>query len=396
MNVEEEINLPEDVDMEGNNENAIGVGVSEENKRKVYLPGQKLEEGEELIHDPSAYVMFHEASTGAPCLSFDIIWDSLGNNRSTFPLTAYVVAGTQSDRMNGNRVIVMKLSNMNKTQVEDSDVEDDSDDEEKDTSNPIMETIKLKHHGAVNRIRAAVCNNAMLTAVWSEVGKVSILDVKSHLQTLDDPIELTLRKKNNKVGENIKPVFVFNGHQSEGYAMDWCPTVPGMLATGDCRRNIHVWTPDDSSWKVDQRPLIGHTDSVEDLQWSPSERHVLASASIDKTIRIWDTREVPTKACKLFITAHESDVNVISWNRNDPLIVSGGDDGFLHVWDLRQFKTGNSIATLKHHMEPVTTVEWHPTESSVFASGGADNQIALWDLAVERDTEADSEEIGVS
>lgn len=51
------------------------------------------------------------------------------------------------------------------------------------------------------------------------------------------------------------------------------------------------------------------------------------------------------------------------------------------------------MATLKHHTEPVTTVEWHPIESSVFASGGADNQIALWDLAVERDTEGDAEEI---
>lgn len=62
----------------------------------------------------------------------------------------------------------------------------------------------------------------------------------------------------------------------------------GMLATGDCRQNIHIWTPDNAaSWKVDQRPLIGHTDSVEDLQWSPNERHVLASASVDKTLAIF-------------------------------------------------------------------------------------------------------------
>ncbi|PSN41231.1 Glutamate-rich WD repeat-containing protein 1 [Blattella germanica] len=90
-------------------------------------------------------------------------------------------------------------------------------------------------------------------------------------------------------------------------------------------------------------------------------------------IRIWDPRARPNKACMLTANdAHESDVNVISWNKNEPFIVSGGDDAKLHIWDLRNF-------------QPVTTVEWHPSEASVFASGGADDQIALWDLALERD-----------
>lgn len=74
----------------------------------------------------------------------------------------------------------------------------------------------------------------------------------------------------------------------------------------------------------------------------------------------------------------------------------GGDDGFLHVWDLRTFQQKTPLATFKHHTEPVTTVEWHPTDSAVFASGGGDNQIALWDLSVEKDAEAEGDEIDVS
>lgn len=65
----------------------------------------------------------------------------------------------------------------------------------------------------------------------------------------------------------------------------------------------------------------------------------------------------------------------------------GGDDGFLHIWDLRQFPSNTPIGTFKHHTAPITSVEWHWSEPSVLASAGEDNQVALWDLAVERDDE---------
>jgi len=32
-------------------------------------------------------------------------------------------------------------------------------------------------------------------------------------------------------------------------------------------------------------------------------------------------------------------------------------------------------------------VEWHPVDSSVFAAAGSDDQVTLWDLGVERDSE---------
>ena len=76
--------------------------------------------------------------------------------------------------------------------------------------------------------------------------------------------------------------------------------------------------------------------------------------------------------------AHFSDVNVIDWNPSDPFIISGGDDGIIKVWDLRSFGgISDPVATFKHHTSPVTSLEWHKDDNTVFASSGADDQVEI-------------------
>ncbi|XP_055625539.1 glutamate-rich WD repeat-containing protein 1 [Toxorhynchites rutilus septentrionalis] len=392
MEVAEDQNIEDAIlagESDDDNDDKNDDGTNNEEDGQVYLPGRKLNNDEELVCDESAYVMLHQAHTGAPCLSFDIIPDPLGEDRETFPLTAFLVAGTQAARTHVNSVIVMKMSNLHRTSKErDDEEESDSDEEDEDEEDkrPQMNCAMIKHAGCVNRIRATTFNNTHYVATWSEMGRVNIYNISDQLTAVDDD-HACKNYETNKVGDDIKPDFTFSGHQKEGFAIDWCTTTRGMLATGDCRRDIHIWRPNDKgSWTVDQRPLVGHTESVEDIQWSPNEANVLATCSVDKSIRIWDCRAAPSKACMLTAAnAHESDVNVISWNKSEPLLASGGDDGYMHVWDLRFFQTKSVVATFKHHTNHITTVEWHPKESSVLASGGDDDQIALWDLSVERD-----------
>jgi len=50
--------------------------------KQVWRAGvDSLDKDEELDFDPSAYVMYHSLRTEWPCLSFDIIKDTLGDNR---------------------------------------------------------------------------------------------------------------------------------------------------------------------------------------------------------------------------------------------------------------------------------------------------------------------------
>ncbi|GFX70389.1 glutamate-rich WD repeat-containing protein 1 [Trichonephila clavipes] len=357
---------------------------------RVYLPSAGKKD-EELEYDESAYVFYYAVRTGSPCLSFDIIPDNLGDNRADqFPLSMTLVGGTEVKNRGNNNLLIMKLSNMQKTKTPKSDDESDSD-SDSDEITPDLEALTVRHMGCVNRVKRTNLGGEPYAASWSELGKVHIWNLSQPVSAVNNSQLMVAYKMQN---ETVEPTFTFSGHQMEGFSMEWSPLITGVLATGDCKSSIHVWKPlEGGSWHVDQRPYKAHTDSVEDIAWSPNESNVMASCSVDKSIRIWDIRAPPNKACMLTkADAHDSDVNVISWNKSGPFILSGGDDGKLRVWDLKQFPSSEPVCTFKYHTAPITSVEWHPTDNSVFAAASSDDLLTQWDVAVERDESEEEEQ----
>ncbi len=195
---------------------------------------------------------------------------------------------------------------MYKTQPKGSDDElssDESDigdeeEEERLTKKPELNAALVPHHGCVNRLKFHFLAEKPLVATWSELGKVSIWDLSLPLRVLDN---VEVRELNCNIffvnhdcfsfqhlqdyiksKDKPKPLFTFKGHRGEGFALGWSPTMPGVLASGDNVKFIHLWKPHESTWIVDQKPFSAHTDSVEDIVWSPNEPHVFASCSVDK------------------------------------------------------------------------------------------------------------------
>jgi ribosome assembly protein RRB1 len=360
--------------------------VDEEGHKRTFVPGRDaLEEGEELVVDSSAYDMLHELKMEWPCLSFDFLRDSLGDVRALFPMSCYAVAGTQAVDSGKNKLVVLKLSDLHKTKHDDSSDSDDASDDGNLDDDPTLQHKFVPHSGCINRVRS-MPQEPTLVATWSDTGKVHVFNVAPQLMAIDSPGAPVIGQR-----EHNRPLFTCNAHRNEGFAMDWSPTVAGRLLTGDCDGNIFIWNKNSAAtWVVDSDTYNGHSASVEDVQWSPSENDVFASCSCDGTIRLWDAR---TKAgAALQVRASTTDVNVLSWNRVvDYLLASGADDGALCIWDLRNFTADSAVASLRWHQDAITSVEWHPREDSVVACSGADNQLTLWDMSLERDEEEEAE-----
>jgi ribosome assembly protein RRB1 len=371
----------------------------------------RLEAGQTLAPDTSTYVMLHNLSTPWPCLSFDIVRDSLGDNRNVFPATMYTVAGTQAEnaRAGENELMVLKfsgLSRMERTAGEESS--DEEDDEEE--ADPILESRSISLNSTTNRIRAhqipptdTSAPPRTLTATMTESSQIYIHDVSPHLASFDTPGTVVGAKEN-------KPLSTIRAHKTEGYALDWSRLHPaGKLVTGDNDGVMYATTgTPGGGFATDTRAFTGHASSVEDLQWSPSEASVFASASSDGTIRVWDVRS-KSRTAALTMQVSNTDVNVMSWSRQTAhLLASGAEDGEWAVWDLRQWKPSaagaadsghqrpSPIANFKYHKEQITSIEWHPTDDSIVAVGAGDNTVTLWDLAVELDDEESRDTAGVS
>jgi len=369
---------------------------------EAFIPGHHtLGQDEELVPDQSTYEMLHRMNVNWPCLSFDVLRDNLGHERQRFPATSYIVTGTQAESAKNNEILVMKMSSLHKTQKDDdsdSDEEDDADDADNLDEDAVLEYKSIPTHGGVNRVRAQPLpageglpplSSPYFVASWSETGKVHIWNVRQHLEALDSPGYTFDRTEANS------PAFTIESHRrTEGFALDWAASGSGLrLLTGDLDSKIYLTTSTPSSFNALAQPFTSHTSSIEDLQWSPSEPTVFASCSADRTVRLWDVR-VKGRKCALTIdAAHESDVNVISWNKlTNYLLLSGGDEGGIKAWDLRQVKGDANTkptpaAAFSWHNAPITAVEWHPTEDSTFVASGADDQVTLWDLGVELDDE---------
>ena len=151
-----------------------------------------------------------------------------------------------------------------------------------------------------------------------------------------------------------------------------------VLATGSTKGAVVCWNLERKGKKAARVISAEHTRTVTRVDWHPTTPWVLASGSIDGTVKIWDTRRDGKKfKASKNIKPKSSAVRDAMYNPHDGNIIACAfDNGQVQLWDVR--KTKSCVKKFAAHHGYVLTLDWHPSEPRVLATGGRDGQIKIW------------------
>lgn len=122
-----------------------------------------------------------------------------------------------------------------------------------------------------------------------------------------------------------------------------------------------------------------HTGAIKCIDFSPVQTNLLASAGTKGEFFVWDTSKTPATSTS-YKSTRLDDIISIAWNNKvGHIIALGGKGGALSVWDLRKKSELIHIPT----RFPVTSVAWHPSESTILMTASGDDLnpvVQTWDL----------------
>ncbi|KAI9922704.1 hypothetical protein PsorP6_000681 [Peronosclerospora sorghi] len=158
----------------------------------------------------------------------------------------------------------------------------------------------------------------------------------------------------------------------------WHPHLDSVLATAATNGAVVIWNLERDGYKhVQERVLHGHRRAVNRICWHTSDWNVLISGSQDGTVKLWDKR-----AGKVVATYHPKSESVRDV-RTSPFhathFAAAFENGIVQVWDLR--KHAQPLVKFTAHKGLVLSLDWHPTQANVLASGGRDRYVKIWTLS---------------
>ncbi|KAK7929494.1 hypothetical protein WMY93_005889 [Mugilogobius chulae] len=165
--------------------------------------------------------------------------------------------------------------------------------------------------------------------------------------------------------EYNKVIRHYHGHLSAVYDLDLHPTID-VLVTCSRDASARVW---DIRTKANVHTLTGHTNTVATVRCQAAEPQVI-TGSHDSTIRLWDLIAGKTRAT---LTNHKKSVRTLVMHPRQYTFASGSADN-IKQW---MFPDGNFIQNLSGHNAIINTLAVN--SDGVLVSGADNGTIHMWD-----------------
>ncbi|OMJ23476.1 pre-mRNA 3' end processing protein WDR33 [Smittium culicis] len=134
---------------------------------------------------------------------------------------------------------------------------------------------------------------------------------------------------------------------------------------------IKIW---DFNEGLEEVALKGHGWDVKCVDWH-HRLGLIASGSKDNLVKLWDPR---TRQCLNTLHGHNNTILGLEWNKNGWWLLSGSRDSNIQIFDIRKM---DHLRSFRGIPKEVTSVAWHPVHENIFASGGSEGSLMMWDVS---------------
>jgi transcription initiation factor TFIID subunit 5 len=163
---------------------------------------------------------------------------------------------------------------------------------------------------------------------------------------------------------------VYKGHDAPVWDIRWGPYGYYFLSCG-LDGAARVWAQDKIS---PLRMFVAHDTDVDCGCWHPNGAYVFTAG--DKNVRMWDIMK--GTAVRMF-SGHTGSITAMECSPDGHTLATADDQGTIFLWDLH---VGQLKKRMRGHVKGgVWSLSWS-VESSVVVSGGADNTVRVWDANV--------------
>lgn len=176
--------------------------------------------------------------------------------------------------------------------------------------------------------------------------------------------------------ESFTCLVVYKGHEGPVWNVKWGP-YGHYFASSGWDKTVRLWTQDHISFL---RFLVGHDSSVNQIAWHGNGAYVFsASDQVDRSVRMWS---VQTGQCVRVFNGHTETISALECSPTGKIIASADTGGSIILWDLGK---GTQIKRMRGHGKGGIWSLSFNVEGTVLVSGGADGTIRVWDVEVPTD-----------